>query len=200
MVSVKQGIKYHFWVFGMIQSGIEPQSPGPCVNTRNIRPMSRTSRPLIAQWLSSHKITSVTWVQDLVEAVCISCWANAHREDMNPITRVGYNVHRLKINLMTSYMVLMTFEQMGSKHCNTDRRSVLTVKKSKNKTHLITFNESTLFSSWIFWLNLVFSFRQCVNCRADCVLRMSTSLVEGKHSNSIQLYSTQKLTCNVSYK
>ena len=30
MLSVKQGaIKYHFWVFGMTQPGIEPQSPGP---------------------------------------------------------------------------------------------------------------------------------------------------------------------------
>ena len=30
MLSVKQGgIKYHFWVFGMTQPGIEPWSPRP---------------------------------------------------------------------------------------------------------------------------------------------------------------------------
>ena len=30
MLSVKQGgIKYHFWVFGMIRPVIEPRSPGP---------------------------------------------------------------------------------------------------------------------------------------------------------------------------
>ena len=35
MLSVKQGgIKYHFFsVFGMIQPGIEPRSPGPLANT-----------------------------------------------------------------------------------------------------------------------------------------------------------------------
>ena len=39
MLSVKQGgIKYHFWVFGMIQPGIEPQSPDPLVNTQLIWP------------------------------------------------------------------------------------------------------------------------------------------------------------------
>ena len=32
MLSVKQGgIKYHFWVIGMIRHGIEPRSPGPSV-------------------------------------------------------------------------------------------------------------------------------------------------------------------------
>ena len=30
-----------FWVFGMIRPGIEPQSPGPLVNTLLIRPMAR---------------------------------------------------------------------------------------------------------------------------------------------------------------
>ena len=34
MVSVKQGsIKYHFWIFGIIHTGIEPRSPGPLANT-----------------------------------------------------------------------------------------------------------------------------------------------------------------------
>ena len=34
MVSVKQEcIKYHFWVFGMTQPGMEPRSPGPLMNT-----------------------------------------------------------------------------------------------------------------------------------------------------------------------
>ena len=38
MVSVKQGgIKYHFWVFGMTGSGIEPQSPETLVNTLFIK-------------------------------------------------------------------------------------------------------------------------------------------------------------------
>ena len=41
MLSDKQGgIKYHFWVFGMIQPGIEPKFPGPLVNTLTIMPMS----------------------------------------------------------------------------------------------------------------------------------------------------------------
>ena len=41
MLSVKQGgIKYHFWVFGMIWPGIEPRSPGPLANTLTIMPMS----------------------------------------------------------------------------------------------------------------------------------------------------------------
>ena len=41
MLSVKQGgIKYHFWVFGMTQHGIEPRSPGPLANTLLIRPMT----------------------------------------------------------------------------------------------------------------------------------------------------------------
>ena len=40
ILSVKQGhIKYHFWVFGMTWSGIEPQSPGPLANTLPRRPM-----------------------------------------------------------------------------------------------------------------------------------------------------------------
>ena len=30
---VKQGgMKYHFWIFGITQPGIEPRSPGPLVN------------------------------------------------------------------------------------------------------------------------------------------------------------------------
>ena len=34
MMSVTQGgIKYHFLVFGMIRLWIEPQSPGPLVNS-----------------------------------------------------------------------------------------------------------------------------------------------------------------------
>ena len=34
MLSVKQGgIKYDFWVFGMIQPGIEPRSSKPLANT-----------------------------------------------------------------------------------------------------------------------------------------------------------------------
>ena len=41
MLSVKQGgIKYHFWVFSMTRSGIEPRSPGPLANTLTIMPMS----------------------------------------------------------------------------------------------------------------------------------------------------------------
>ena len=40
MLSVEQGsIKYNFWVFGITQPGIEPQSPGPLANTLLIRPM-----------------------------------------------------------------------------------------------------------------------------------------------------------------
>ena len=39
MLSVKQGgIKQYFWVFGMTRPGIEPQSPGPLVNTLLDRP------------------------------------------------------------------------------------------------------------------------------------------------------------------
>ena len=34
MLSVKQGgIKYHFWVFGMIRLGIKPRSRRPLANT-----------------------------------------------------------------------------------------------------------------------------------------------------------------------
>ena len=34
MLSVKQGgIKYLFWIFGIIRPGIEPRSPGPWANT-----------------------------------------------------------------------------------------------------------------------------------------------------------------------
>ena len=41
MLSVKQGgIKYHYlFFFGMTRAGIEPQSPGPLVNTLLIRPV-----------------------------------------------------------------------------------------------------------------------------------------------------------------
>ena len=40
MLSVKQGsIKYHFWVFGVIRSGIEPWSPEALANTLLIRPI-----------------------------------------------------------------------------------------------------------------------------------------------------------------
>ena len=36
MLSVKPGgIKYHFWVFGMTQPGIETRSSGPLVDTLN---------------------------------------------------------------------------------------------------------------------------------------------------------------------
>ena len=39
VLTVKQGsIKYHFWVFGMTQPGIEPRSPRPLVNTLTIMP------------------------------------------------------------------------------------------------------------------------------------------------------------------
>ena len=42
MLSVKQGgIKYDFWVFGMIQPGIEPQSSRPLANPLLIRPMAQ---------------------------------------------------------------------------------------------------------------------------------------------------------------
>ena len=35
MLSVKHdGIKYHFWVFGMTRPGIELRSPGPLANTK----------------------------------------------------------------------------------------------------------------------------------------------------------------------
>ena len=41
MLSVKPGgIKYHFWVFGMTQPGIEPRSPRPLANTLRIKPIS----------------------------------------------------------------------------------------------------------------------------------------------------------------
>ena len=41
LYGAKQGsIKYHFWVFGMTQPGIEPWSPGALVNTLLIRPMA----------------------------------------------------------------------------------------------------------------------------------------------------------------
>ena len=43
MMRVKQGgIEYHFWVFGMNRSGIEPLSPGPKVNTLLIRLIARS--------------------------------------------------------------------------------------------------------------------------------------------------------------
>ena len=35
-----------FWVFGMIQPGIEPQSPGPLANTLLIRPMARHKKKI----------------------------------------------------------------------------------------------------------------------------------------------------------
>ena len=41
MLSVKQGgIKYHFRVFGMARSRIEPKSPRPLANTLTIMPMA----------------------------------------------------------------------------------------------------------------------------------------------------------------
>ena len=40
MLGVKRGIKYHFWVFGMIHPGIKHWSPGPLVNILTI--MSKT--------------------------------------------------------------------------------------------------------------------------------------------------------------
>ena len=50
---------------------------------------------------------------------------------------VGWKVH-----LMTSYLLLMSsFLTMGSKHCNTNGRSVWTSRGTmlKNKPHLVTF-------------------------------------------------------------
>ena len=45
MLSVNQGgIKYHFWVFGMTQPGIEPGTPGPLANTLLIRPYNRVQK------------------------------------------------------------------------------------------------------------------------------------------------------------
>ena len=42
ILSVKQGdIEYHFWVFGMIQPGIELRSPGPLVHTLTNMPMGQ---------------------------------------------------------------------------------------------------------------------------------------------------------------
>ena len=46
MLSVKQeGIKYHFWVFGMTQPGTEPWSPGPLVSTPNFMSVYIYSHP-----------------------------------------------------------------------------------------------------------------------------------------------------------
>ena len=40
MLSVnKDGIQYHFGVFGMTRPGIEPRSPGSLTNTLTIMPM-----------------------------------------------------------------------------------------------------------------------------------------------------------------
>ena len=42
MLSAKQdGIKYHFWGFGMTQLEIEPRSPGALANTLLIWPIAR---------------------------------------------------------------------------------------------------------------------------------------------------------------
>ena len=54
MLSVKQGgIKYHFWVFGMIRPGMEPQFSRPLANTLLIRPMARFLLKHIAWTLQS---------------------------------------------------------------------------------------------------------------------------------------------------
>ena len=46
MLSVKQrGIKYHFWVFGITRTGIEPRSPWPLASALTI--MSRKDHLLL---------------------------------------------------------------------------------------------------------------------------------------------------------
>ena len=53
MLSVKQGgIKYHFWVFDMTLTEIEPRSPGPLANTLLIIPSAWSTNGM--QYLFVH--------------------------------------------------------------------------------------------------------------------------------------------------
>ena len=46
MLCVKQeGIKYHFWAFGMARPGTEPRSPESLANTLRTRPMNTKKEP-----------------------------------------------------------------------------------------------------------------------------------------------------------
>ena len=60
--AIKQGgIKYHFWVFGMTQPGIEPWSLGPLVNTRTEmvrKKLMATDERQIVNWcyFSAHRL------------------------------------------------------------------------------------------------------------------------------------------------
>ena len=51
-----------------------------------------------------------------------------------------------------AYQLSMTFDQWGPKRCNTDGRSVWTVKGTmlKNKPNLVTFHEIFLVGQWTF--------------------------------------------------
>ena len=51
----KEGIKYYFWVFGMIRPGIEPLSPGLLANNRPPRPVGQFTpnpSPMGRMWYS----------------------------------------------------------------------------------------------------------------------------------------------------
>ena len=65
-------------------------------------------------------------------------------------TIVGWKVH-----MMTSYLLLITFLPMGTKHCNTDGKVWARGTMSKNKPHLATFSENILVSLWSFQLTFV---------------------------------------------
>ena len=57
-----------------------------------------------------------------------------------------------------SYLLLMIFWPMGSKHCHTNERSVWTSRRTmlENKPHLVTFQESISVSLLIFQPTLVY--------------------------------------------
>ena len=60
LLSVKQGgMKYHFKVFGMTRSGIEPRSPIPLANTVPARPMSKKKKKSTLIYLFLGKQTLV---------------------------------------------------------------------------------------------------------------------------------------------
>ena len=76
MLSAKQsGIKYHFWVFGMTQPRIEPQSPRPLANTLLVGPTSQS--PFIFKPLNSSFVLSLSSsLQHKKEDPLVFRWSN----------------------------------------------------------------------------------------------------------------------------
>ena len=65
MLSIKQGsIKYHFWVFGMTQPGMEPRSPSPLANTQTIMPMSgfKYSSQILMIYAQLNMVSVIDWL------------------------------------------------------------------------------------------------------------------------------------------